>query len=354
LSDLSSEIDSIILQTEQKIVADTVSALMNASKLSLKDAKTCIYWRLGTNYLEDLDFYPALALVGAAGSGKNTIMKALKSMPGKCSDLMDCSSITMAVARDTLAMYANKTFFADEFDEAKPEVEKLFMSRTTRSMSVQMYKQMIAQGKYEQKATAIFGASVLHKRNLISDSAISSRAIQIFTRHQDGPYAKFTPDLKNLEALKFDLSNVITDGGRIETTWSPVLEIARNLQDHEYIAEIEATLTIETRILRQKSEYDYSSIILARLVELLLSKVTLYRWERIDIENEIGKVVRVDYPNIAPIVVNSILQNLGFLTDRRGGRRWLYPDVDAIRMAAERSNYADPDIEELYAEFKFK
>jgi hypothetical protein len=352
LTDLSNQIDSIVLQTEQKIVGATVNSLRNAAKLNEKDAKTCVYWRLGTNYLEDLDFYPALALVGASGSGKNTIMTALQLMPGKCSDLLDCSAITMAVTRDILAMHVNRTFFADEFDEARPEVEKLFMARTTRSMSIQMFKQLTGPGKYEQKAAGIFGASVLHKRALIADPAISSRTIQIFTRHEDGPYSKFIPDSAGLESLKFDMSGVITHGGRIETTWSPVLEIARQLQDTSYIEEITATLAIETRILRQKAEYDPASVILAQLIEVLLSRKTLNRWFRIDIEYEIGRIIRADYPSIAPITVNSILNNLGFLTNRSGGRRWLYPDIDTIKRAAERCNYEDDTLNQLDKEFQ--
>jgi len=354
LSDLNSEIDSIIRKTEQKLVSDTVESLISAAKLTLKDAKTCIYWRLGTNYLSTLDFYPALALVGPAGSGKNTTMKALRLMPGDSSGMVDCGGLTPAASRDELALFLDKTFFADEFDNIRPEVERIFMSRTTRDMSTQVYKRLVGPGKYEQKAHSIFGATVLHKRNLIDEPALASRSIQIFTRHQEGPYGRFECDVLNLSALKFDMSGVVLEGGRIESTWSPILEIARQLEDVEYIEEISKGMAVETRLLRQKAEYDYSSVVLARVIELLLSKPTLSRWYKIDIELDIGKPIRVDYPNIAPITVNSILNQLGFLTDRRGGRRWLYPEIEAIKVAAQRANYDDAGIAELDEEFQFR
>jgi energy-coupling factor transporter ATP-binding protein EcfA2 len=348
LSDLSNEINDIL---QRKTVADAVDSLVDAAKLSVQDAKTCIYWRLGTKYLDELDFYPALALVGAAGSGKNTIMRALQALPAPCSGIIDCGSMSAPTARDELSKHLNSTFFADEFDNIRPEVQRIFMSRTTRDMATQIFKKLYKQKDYVQVVVNIFGATVLHKRNLIDDAAFSSRAIQVFTRHQDGPYGKFELDFTTLDAITLDMSAVILHGGRIETTWSPVLEVARQLGDEDFVAEVTKTLEIETRLLRQKSEYDHSSVILAQLIEVLLSRPTLSRWYKIDIETYIGKPIRVDYPSIVPITVNSVLNTLGFHTDRQGGRRWLYPSIEAIQIAAQRCNYHDSAIQELGSEF---
>lgn len=347
MTDINRDIESAFQAADKSVTDQAVNSLIDAAKLSLRDAKTCIYWRLGTNYLEKLEFYPTLALVGPAGSGKNTIMKALRSMSGRCSGITDCGSITPATARDELAKHYESTFFADEFDEIRPEVERIFMSRTTRSMSDQVFKKQYKPGDYRQVTLNIFGATAVHKRNLIDDPALSSRSLQIYTRHAEGPYGVFNANLDALEALTFDMSEVKNVGGRIETTWSPILEIARQLGDIEYLAEIEAERVVESKLLRQKAEYDYSSVVLAKVVEILAGKILGNRWERIDIEETIGKDIRRDYPNIAPITLNSIMNNLGFFTERRGGRRWLTPELAAIKFAALRCNYQDEWIDTL-------
>jgi hypothetical protein len=343
---VNDQISDIFRESAKTVVQDAVLSLVEAAKLSLRDAKTCIYWRLGAVYLEKLNFYPVLALVGPAGSGKNTIMKALKSMPGGCSDITDCGLLTPAATRDELAANHNLTFFADEFDDIKPEVGRLFMSRTTREMSNQTFKKLYKPGDYRQALVNIFGATVIHKRNKIQEPAMASRSIQITTHYVDGPYGTFKIDYSSLESLYIDMTNVKEDGGRIESTWAPVLEVARQLGDISYLDLFDTERAAATKSLRQRSEYDNNSIVLAKVVEVLMAK-SINRWSRIDIEDSIGRSLRVDYPYLVPIVVNGVLEDLGFFTERSGGRRWLYPEFEAIKLASQKCYYKDTDIDML-------
>lgn len=347
------QIDSIIRQTEQKIVFQAVESLMDAAKLSVQDAKTCIYWRLGSKYLDKLSFYPLLALVGPAGSGKNTTMYALQRLPGKSSPITDCSQMTLSVAREELAKNYNATFFADEFDVLKPGVASIFMARYSRSNSIQSYKrQNPTNGRFEPVTVDIFGATVIHARNMIDEAALSSRTIQVFTRHQPGPYGDFKVNFDELDSIPFDLSNLKQTGGRAMVTYSPVIAIAQQIGDDDYLKNMDEIIQLEYQVLQENAEYDIASVILAKVVEIVLTRAqTLSNpWDRIDIEREIGSSIRSATEFVAPITINSNLTKLGFKSERRGGRRWLYPTPSSLKLATIRRNYKDEELELLFAD----
>ena len=325
---------------------DTVYSLIDASKLSEHDARTCVYWRLAARHSEQLSFIPALALVGPAGSGKTTIMEALCSMPGESSAVTSCSILTAAATRDLLATYKDKLFVADEFDDLKPEVAHLFMARTTRSMADIVYKELVSGNKYKQAVANVFGPTIIHIRNQLDNPARSSRAIQVFTKHSDGPYGEFNSHFANLNDLEFDMGKVQTKGGRILTTWSPVLEVARQLEDYTYLAEVQAEIDLESHLLREKAEFDNATLVLSKIVEYI-SEHASDQWARIDIEAWIGRPLRFDFPYLTPLVINNVISQLGFHTERKGGRRWLYPEPMALKMAAIKRSYHDDALEEL-------
>lgn len=329
-----------------------VLSLADSAKLDLRDAKTIIYWRLATRYSSQLNFFPALALVGPAGSGKGTIMAALKVMPGESSPITDCEIITMAACRDMLGANKDKLFFADECDGLKPEVSHLFMARCNREMADITFKESVGpagSSKFEQRTVNIFGPTVLHLRNQLDDPAKSSRSIQIFTRHADGPYPDFFADLSALFMLEFDMGHVRTTGGRVVVTWAPVLAVAEQLGDDEYLTDIQALIDMEMRSLREKAEFDPASVVLARIVDYLVNRPKEYQWDRIDIDAYIGRHLRLDYPNLEAPQVNNIITSLGFQTERRGGRRWLWPDAPSLQVAAWKRHYVDVELEELIA-----
>ena len=327
---------------------NVIESLADAAKLNEQDARTIVYWRLGSRYAPELSFYPNLALVGPAGSGKTTIMESMGMMPGEASGLHACTTLTVATARDLLASWRDKVFFADEFDSAKPDVAALFMARTTRSMAEITYKEAVTANKFKQTSVNIFGPSVLHLRNSLDDPAQSSRAIQIFTRHEDGPYPDFECDREYLDALTFDMSQVKTKGGRIVTTWAPVIEVARQVGDEPYLKVIQHEIEMEKTSLREKAEFDNASLVLAKVIEYLYERPEANRWDRIDVEAYIGRPLRFDYPYLAPLTIATTLRGLGFFTVRAGGRRWLFPDPQSLAAAKARRNFDDEKFADLF------
>jgi hypothetical protein len=325
----------------------TVESLIGATKLTLTYAKTLVYWRLTNPHVEQMRFIPKLALVGPSGSGKTTNMEAAKAMPGESSPIVPCALLTMATCRDLLAEWKNKLFIADEADDLRPDVNMLFMARSNREMALINYKEPISQNKYKQSVADIFGPTLIHHRNEIEDPAQSSRSIQIFTRYEDGPFTEFEADLDALNSIKLDMSSVPRYGGRELTTWAPVLYVAEQVGDHEFVREILAEMEVQKQLLREKSEYDTASLVLSMVVQVVASKTHMHRWDRIDIEHEIGQPIRDDFPNLSPLTIASTLRSLGFYTERRGGRRVLYPEKNALELAARRRNYQDTQLEKL-------
>lgn len=324
-----------------------MESLSSATKLSTHDSKKAIYWRIATRYSEQLKFIPALAMVGPSGSGKTTTMEGLSRLPGESSPIYACSTLTMANCRDLLAEWKDKLFCADEADDLKPEVKFLFMARSNRDMAVINYKEAVSQNKYKQATADIFGPTIIHHRNEIEDAAQSSRSIQIFTRFEDGPFPPFEPDLEALAAITLDMANVPVYGGRAYTTWAPLLHVARQLGDEAFIAEVEAEIELQKEMLRSKAEFDNASLVLGKVIEVIASRALEHRWDRIEIDYLIGQQLRYDFPNLTPMVIGMTLRTLGFFTERRGGKLWLYPDRASLEIAARKRAYRDADLDFL-------
>ena len=331
------------------ITDSTVESLADCVKLSIFDAKTVIYWRLASKYSTQLHFIPKMALVGPAGSGKTTTMEAVKMLSGESSPIYTCALLTMATARDLLAEYKDKLFIADEADDLKPEVAMLFMARSNRDMSVINYKEAVGNNsaKFKQQVTDVFGPTIIHHRNEIQDPAQSSRSIQVFTHYQDGPYPPFEPDLDALASLKLDMTNVPRFGGRAYTTWAPVLHVARQVGDIEYLAAVDAQVEQDRQTLRHKAEYDTASLVLIQVIEVVLSRGDINRWDRIDVEYNVGSQLRFNYPMLSPMTVASTIRTLGLHVERKGGKLWLYPDRASLEIAARKRGYQDPELDAL-------
>lgn len=337
-----------------QLARHTAEALNDASQIGLNNALTATYWRIGSLKIKEVSKYPGLAFVGPSGSGKSTNMGALKQMDIASSVTVSCIRLSTAEARDQLAGARDLTVFCEEFDQLSDPKSAyiLFHSRSDRDLSKLAVKiQSATNGPYHSETVDVFGATVVHSRNSFDDPALGSRFITLPTRHQKGP---FTPYRNVGDVREIAKSLVLQDQppgeGRIHDTWWPVLCVAAQLDDNQWLEWASGQIKMEQEALLEAAEYDRKSVILGRIIEVVWSRSQheVDPWFRINIHSEISEYLRVrGYPDITPWQVNSELNSLGLKTIRSGGRRWLFPTPLRLILACQKSGYEDEWIEEL-------
>jgi hypothetical protein len=228
---------------------DTYIRIMRQpSGLTENQAKTCVYWSIGTYGLAERQRYPVLVFQGAYGTGKSDSMRTMQQLVHKPVHLG--SGLTPAALRDRLAGAKEATAFIEEADGI---YEKLILQRYERGTSKKTVKKAISSGVYEDITLDLFGATVLHKRNPFKDLALTDRSIVIKTQKQEGDFA--VPDLSRdecervMQSLWEEARKYLEElhlQGRSGDVWQPLINIAQALGDAvwcEYaIGEVEKAL----------------------------------------------------------------------------------------------------------------
>ncbi len=343
-----------------QLARTTAEALNAASLIGLNHALTAVYWRIGSLKIGQVSKYPGLAFVGPSGSGKSTNMNAMKDMDMVSTTTVSCIRLTTAEARDQLGAAKDRTIFCEEFDQlADPKSAMvLFHSRSDRNLSTLAYKaQHTDKGAFHSETVDIFGATVTHSRNDFDDPALSSRFIVIPTRHQSGPFVPFRPqgDLREVSD-SITLMDQPPGKGRIHDTWWPVLCVAAQLNDSEWIEWATGQIELEQGALLEAGEYDRKAVVLGRIIEVVSKKDELRSeyggsrdpWERIDLHHDVGEPLRKNgYPDLTPWQVNAAVISMGMKAVRSGGRKWLHPSPLRLALACERVGLEDDWIEGL-------
>lgn len=334
--------------------------LIAATGLDEQDAKTAVYWRLGSLKIKERQTYPPLLFAGPSGSGKTSSMEAIKGMHPESAYAFSCTGVTPASSRDELAKALNMVAFAEEFDlltDVHSSI-KYFQARCDRKTSSHAFKDKTNDnGAYHPKTVELFGATVLHSRNVLSEPAMVSRSITIATRHSDKesfpdfavPSSTF---LALYEAIDWEVKATgVVAKGRLYDTWYPVLQIAAALGDQDWLDWAGEKVRWLQQRLEEAAGYDHKQLILSRIVELIADNdatPTEEIWSRLNVSTDIGEYLRRNgIPDISGWEVADTIKEFGFLTKRRGGRLWLYPTAASLFCACDSVHYEDEWVSEL-------
>jgi hypothetical protein len=179
-------------ESNRLLLEGCIEVMRKPSGLTENQAKTCVYWSVGTYDLEKMQRYPVLAFQGVFGTGKSDSMKTMEQFVHKPALLG--SGSTPAALRDELAKANEATAFIEEADGID---EKLILRRYERGTSKVTVKKAISSGVYTDIGLDLFGATVLHKRKPFKDLALTDRSIVIKTKKREGDFA--IPDLSREE-----------------------------------------------------------------------------------------------------------------------------------------------------------
>lgn len=334
--------------------------LQDASKLDANQAKTVMYWRLGTPAIVDpfTRSYPALGLIGSSGTGKSTIQGAIINLNPESCHTFSCQGVTPAVTRDELAKAIDKVAVIEEFDEVTDlkAASKYVQARCYRDTSDLSYKEPLEKGGYRDKIVHLWGATVYHCRNAPSDPALVSRSILVYTRHEKGPYPEYDIGPEIFREVYGSINWKVIDSGidfsgRVYDTWKPILRVANAIGDTDWLKWAENQIRLLQARLEGAAEYDYRQAVLAQIVQVLVARESSLMtdpWDRIAVNEDIGLALRSSLlPNISPWEVADTIKGLGFRTSRKGGRLWLLPTPVEVILACHENRYEDEWIDEI-------
>ena len=226
--------------TEPVTLTTDLTALMeqvqSVTGLGTNEAKTLVYWALGTHSLPKLNIFPILSIKGEYGTGKTTLLAVLQQLVHLPEWIGGDAS--RAVLRDSLRH--ESTALIDEGDIIK---EALIRDRYSRRSAQKGVNREVTHG-WKMDNLKTFGATAVHRRNAFKDPAVDSRTVVVLTRRVAGgvkPFRDedFAPWHKVLKALAAEIpwEKLAQDSSSREVdTWGPLLVVAQYLEDTTWLA----------------------------------------------------------------------------------------------------------------------
>jgi AAA15 family ATPase/GTPase len=251
------------------VIRQGTEALMGASGINQEQAKTCLYYSVATYLLPDkLDTFPILAVIGAPGTGKSSLLTQLGKMVKEPKPI---DAETASMLRDELDHTV--TALIDEGDNLN---ESYLVKRYSKQTSEISYKVEAERGWRPQRAN-IFGATIIVRRIPFRDIATKSRAIAINTRYKPGNYY-ITENLDKEEIMKLaERAKLNLDvSERVKNNWMPLQAIALSVGDEDWLKSAEEQIKRDVASLMSMQGFNPSqAVIIVLRQEMLQQNVTM-------------------------------------------------------------------------------
>lgn len=303
-------------------------ALSAQTGLDEPSAKTAMFYAVITHRTEELVNCPILVISGPSSTGKTTTLNALKLLVKEPREIDGRN--TPAVTRDEL--FEAHTAVVEEADDID---EKLLQARYAQGNPEIKINRAMGPG-YIKTSASIYGATILHRRKPFRDHATLSRAITLTTRPKSGDVTPFDPKAFEGMQLEIDaLAGVIpwsaippSTGGRVTDTWEPLMQVANELGDEEWILWADEQVEAAKRVLSAGQAEEAQAIVFRTMLTLALggstdtSAVPLERIQLSEIRHELAKE-GIDY---TAWQVGQVMEDLGLEKRQVGGQIWVYTD----------------------------
>lgn len=326
------------------VIAQAVGMFQEVSSLNENQAKTVAYYIIATHGLPALKKIAILIFQGWFGTGKTTLLEAIKMLAYK-PQWLD-GKVSKAVLRDSLL--GETTALIDEADET---YEQLLVNRFARQSAKIRFKREAEVG-WTNVVQDIFGATAMHRRTPLKDAAIMSRSILIPTKHRDGvkPFdqARFLALAAEFQAAATAIPWSELDGNqgdRIADGWEPLMFAARWFNDDEWLAYADVRIAKSRADMRMGHGEEPTVIVLRTLTAMALSDMAGNLLEEPRERVQLGQLVkRLGDSGLSfnSWQVGQELRDLGFETRTVGGMQYVYVGgLDQLREAAEQLDMED-------------
>ena len=319
-----------------QIITYHANAITSACGLDINQAKTGVYYAVGTHAIEKLDKMPILVSQGGHGSGKTTFMQVLKQI---ChAPIVIDGKVSKAELRDSLKL--NTTAFIEEADSVD---ERLILMRYSRQTANTIVKRGSASQGWTREPMNLFGATVLHRRVPFKDPAVDSRSITIRTIYKSGNYSIPTLDGTALASIAANVDwakPIAIPDGRAGDTWMPLFQAALYCNDTEWLQYALGELNKAIASLSVGQEYEPSQLVVSKLVSTAIMPDPQQLKPRVTLQ-EITKALKNDGHDLNPWQVGKILRGLGIQTKLSGGTDYVYIDKAHILDVAKKLGIDD-------------
>ncbi len=326
-----------------------VAVFNEVSGLEENQAKTAIYYAMATHKLNEFDWFPVLAFIGAPGTGKSKALDVLGQICYKPYRISCHATMTSVALRDELAAARNRTAIIEECDlySNRKQLQSYLINRVnkTRTSSVVVKEQVETESgikKWNTLKKHIFGATVIHDRNSLSDLAAERRSIIITTQFKDGKYIEPSADLK---LPKFKLGGVpdYFNSGSALDAWKPLIMVADDLHDYGWLLWVSQQIEEATNELKDGQVFEERLLIFSKVIEAYYDS----RLDRLIVKEpillkSIAERIQGEGLNyISPQVIKKTLRNLGIKVKVYGGSNKIFTSEDELRKIASDIGYSD-------------
>ncbi len=325
--------------------------------------KKIAYYALATHFLKVFDPFPILVIYGPPSTGKSETLAILGRL---CHKAISASGegLTEAAFRSTMAEAHECTLIIEEGEKiSAPGMEEELILRFERATA--KIGKMVRDGdEWRLEIFKIYGATILHRRNLFRSAALLRRAIPIRTKRIEKEYSEiadheelFRQFHDKLEALPNlpKLINVWGIEGGIFRCFRPLLALALYLNDTDFANKLLDETGRATRELKEEESYLEAPVILKALIGLTYEHVRKkFTLDRIGIEaREINPYIREEFGANHPVLMLSanqrnriIREDLGFIVKGSHGRSKVFLTVPGLVKAADDWGVSDEVIDE--------
>ena len=326
-------------------------------------AKTAIYYCIATHHLLEIEWMVALIILAPPGTGKSYLIDILRELCYKAHSFSCHKRMTAVSLRNELIKAEYKTAVIEEADlyPNRSELESYIISRVSRQKDsgLPMTVQQTAQtGEIIWKtiSKSIPGATIIHDRHGLNETAAERRAITISVKHYKG--RKFLkPSKEQIESLKLPqvaLGNIPSSFNDPKATgsgldaWEPFIRIANSLGDNEWINEAWKRVIEANEALADGQEWEIEMSMFRGLVAGYCEDKVGFLADSVSKNplplSVITNSVRQEYPWVAPKTIATYLRKLGFDVHNKGGVFHIFTTPDQIKDVARELDYTDPMI----------
>lgn len=361
----------LICQHLTRAIVCCDESLRRATGLDEMSRRTCAIYAVATHFMDQVKQFPVLDIHGSAGTGKSSTLRTMK--------LFCLNPVTLAVKgmtypaiRDELAKARLGTAIVEEADDinVQTQFENLLLQRYGRDTA--MTAKMVPTnpdkpGLWQLQETELFGATVVHKRELFLDHALESRAILVRAcRNEERDYDSYEviaedDDLvvayrcimEEVQSIQLPSKVAIPEdyhiAARIFDTWRPLLIVAQLAGDKKWLPFAFEQMNTQSESLKDGQSYENSGLVLQALLSALAvptktdpKEYKLDFSKRISVNSDIVALIKKDYNRfIQPGHAARILREFGFSVRRTGGSNHMYADFATLVKACRTSGLED-------------
>lgn len=331
-------------------VPELVSLFNKVSGLDENQAKTAIHYAMATHKLSKFNWFPALAFIGAPGTGKSKVLEVLQQLCYKPYPISCHATMTPVALRDELAAARNKTAIIEEVDlyPNRKQLQGYLINRVDklRTSGVAVKEQIETESgikEWRSRKKQVFGATVIHDRHSIEDMAAESRAIIINTVYREGEYIE--PPKVSLPSFKLSaVPDYFGTSSRAFDTWKPLIMVASGLQDTDWLLWAWEQIEEASNELKDGQVYEEKLSVFAQVINAYCDNsgnFIVKEDEGLTLKSNVVEPLKKELPYITDQIVTKALRKMGLLVRRHSGCNKLFTNREQLVKVAKEIGYQD-------------